>query len=133
MTRALVRARHVTHRRAFAALIAVAWLVSPAIALLHGAHAHRYCAEHQRIEEGSAPGGAETSSDARVTGDAAPRPEHDACPFVVAHQRRVTPPSPSTLALVPALAVKATRREVLPGYRPVPVLATAPKSSPPRG
>lgn len=127
--------------RACAAALAVLWLALPLLELLHaGEHAHRFCAEHQAFEElegelprapslaaqEAEPGGAEALESAARTGD-----EHEQCPLAWAEPRRAwLLVSASTPLTGEPQEVRPLRRTVWPGAA-VPLLALAPKASPP--
>jgi len=130
--------------RISAAALAALWLIVPLLSVFHGSHAHRYCAEHRAIEEAGAP---EVDAEP-VLAAYAPALDgqwliagsdeqgespalHRACPFVVAQQRHVASPPVNGSIRVSETAgrlVVQTARMVQPQ---VPLLAAAPKASPP--
>lgn len=119
------------------ALIAL-WLGVPLASLLHGAHAHRYCPEHQAFEElGEGDAGAAELAERLTLRASEPegteRVDHLACPFA---------PTRTDARWVEAQTGRELRLEVLAprsamalGFvaHPVPILAAAPKQSPPLG
>jgi hypothetical protein len=127
--------------RACAAALAVLWLALPLVELLHvGEHAHRFCAEHHAFEklEGEAPqapslaareaerGAAEALESAAGTGEA-----HEQCPLAWAEPRRAWRPASESIPLTgEPRALRPFRGAVWPGAA-VPLLALAPKASPP--
>ena len=120
-----------TPARVLALGIALLWAAVP---LLEGAHAgngHRYCAQHQALEELPASGAAR--SEPAATGfSVAPEDlaaEHRACPFAVATAGSICTETTATVAAAPASDAPAT-----PPAAPPPgaaVLDLAPKTSPP--
>jgi hypothetical protein len=115
-----------------AAVLAAMWLLSPLVSAVHGALAeHRYCARHGSFEEVGASSRAERWADdgpARVT--VAFAGEHHACAFgdvIPCGAARLAPPSgqapPCAGATPPVIASI--------DLSPIPILAFAPKSSPP--
>ncbi len=127
--------------RACAAALAVLWLALPLVELVHaGEHAHRFCAEHQAFEEaqGETPpapslaareverGAAEALELAAGTEEA-----HEQCCLAWAEPRRAWHlASESTPLTREARELRPLRGAVWPGAG-VPLLALAPKASPP--
>jgi hypothetical protein len=134
-----VRARTL-HQRFAAATLLVVWMGMSFSLLAHAdGHAHRFCAEHGTIEEGSgapvhAQGGGQGEGEGpalRALGSAAADPAHAECPLATLPTRdaltqRVAP----VFALSSAPAAAPPGRAV-PGHPPLSVLALAPKVSPP--
>jgi hypothetical protein len=130
-------------RRATAALLVGFWLAGLVGSIFHDAdHEHRYCSQHGTFEEaGARPTDAAAASAAAATpehdrsirsGDATLRGEgHESCAFAdlgvrapltdtaTVSQARPTPPAPA--AAPPVVHVAS----------PIPLLANAPKASPP--
>ncbi len=124
----------------------VLWSAAPVVQALHGSHSHRYCAEHQAIEEASAEGtsnvrgeGAHldlSKSEVAEVGVSASAVdllggEHQICPVCSTSRAGGCPIRSSLLAL--AIHWKPTtepsdRKLTL---RPIPPLTSAPKNSPP--
>jgi hypothetical protein len=123
-------------------LLAAVWLCVPLLALLHGGHAHRFCAEHGTFEEGATRSDAdgELRGPRAVDTDAAPLVDaghaelawgHEDCPLFGARPRQVPPgPFPDLLAegRAPALAQGSRGQLLEPQVAP---LIIAPKGSPP--
>jgi hypothetical protein len=136
-----------THRtatlRSFTATLLVAlWAMQPVVALLHSqAHAHRFCAEHQTFEETARGSGQWQSRRASSTAVMAAlradvgvdsiRSTHEACPLQSAGTRGAAQTTATVTAVVealtPSLLATAPQRSICS----VPILATAPKLSPP--
>ncbi len=126
-------------QRTCAAALAVLWLALPLVELLHaGEHAHRFCAQHHAFEEVEAPeapslaareverGAAEALESVAGAGEA-----HEQCPLAWAEPRRAwRPASESTPRAGEAREPRPFHRAVWPGAA-VPLLALAPKASPP--
>jgi hypothetical protein len=118
-----------------ATLLLAAWSWAFIGALFHGeADQHRYCAEHRTFEEAT-PEGTVTARPAGATdhvSDApAPAERHEACAFAE-HGVRGEPDALPTVVVAPAVTPPTPpillQRHVPP---PIPLLHTAPKSSPP--
>jgi hypothetical protein len=112
------------------------WALLPLASALHGAeHAHRYCAEHGAVEEASTGAGHAPGVDGPgwSAGDEAVESGHVACGFAFAH--RLADGAVTPRGAVHALASYAPDAAPLhPPHavaRGLPVLATAPKGSPP--
>ncbi|MCP3057360.1 hypothetical protein LXT21_01060 [Myxococcus sp. K38C18041901] len=124
--------------RACAATLAVLWLALPLVGALHsGEHAHRYCAEHRAFEELDDEGllasfarpGTESAvalADGEAGGDS-----HARCALAWAQARQVEfLPSGLLLTLPPSRQLLLLGESVGEGCG-VPLLALAPKGSPP--
>lgn len=128
------------HRRFGAAVLAAVWLVVPLLALLHGSHAHRFCAAHGTFEEAAHATGdglelaAVDATGPRVT-DAAPEGSvggHEACPLLGAWPRQgLKGTGPAWLDVVAAVTASRVVGQPLVPLQ-VASLAVAPKGSPPR-
>lgn len=134
--------RATTLGRCTAMLLIALWAAQPLGAFVHSeSHAHRFCPEHRTFEEAARGSGqlqaqwAErvptVSSRASALPDTA-RLTHEECTLVSARSRQdaltsdaVTVSEACLAASQPATAPPAH------GFSPLPVLATAPKSSPP--
>jgi hypothetical protein len=129
-----------TLRRYTATLLVALWVMPWVMALVHSQeHAHRYCLEHQAFEDTAWGTG---QSSARAIGDlpqvtavpapvGAPHLAHESCPLPSAGMRDEAP-NPEPLALITA-CLAASRPATAPprALSSLPILATAPKSSPP--
>ena len=124
-------------RRAIAALLAGLWLSGLVGSIFHGDRdEHRYCVEHGAFEEvGSKPADqaapvARASAELLAAGTAVPE-RHQECAFVDAGVR--TPLEQPSLhhVRVPAPASAAPTLTLATFAPPIPLLAFAPKSSPP--
>lgn len=132
-----------TFARLTATLLVTLWASHPMGALLHGkdAHAHRFCAQHQAFEEtasGKGQGAARLAAERGPLLTALPAAgvdaaslTHETCPLLTPGSRdealasRAEPPALERLAVSPPATAPPC---VAP---PLPVLATAPKASPP--
>jgi hypothetical protein len=127
--------------RLLALALAGLWVLLPVASALHdGDHAHRYCAEHGAVEEvgealasdgeGSAD---ESAGGLDVAGDGQGSEEHVDCAFAFVHglgdgAELVTAGPVVGDAEVASSGLSSGRR----GVRGLPVLAVAPKGSPPQ-
>ncbi|MDY7224836.1 hypothetical protein [Hyalangium rubrum] len=133
--------RAATFRRYTATLLVVLWGLPLLVALGHSEeHAHRYCQEHQTFEDMARSGGATVSLAAEATSrlmampastQGADRMAHESCPLLT------TSPRDEALTLEMHVVVSACLAVSRPATAPprplssIPILATAPKSSPP--
>lgn len=129
--------------RSYTAMLLVAlWALQPLVAVIHSLeHTHRFCPEHQAFEEtarGSGQGPARRSSGLpvlaafRMDGDVdAVLSAHEACPLQTASSRGDAHVSETSGGVSGRLdtSVQATAPPVC--LCSVPILAIAPKSSPP--
>jgi hypothetical protein len=135
-----MRSPAATSRRYTATLLVALWVLPWVMALVHSQeHAHRYCPEHQAFED-TAKGSGQAASQAQ--GDlaqltavpvptGAPQLAHESCPLPAAGLRDEAP-NPEPLAVISAcLAVSRPATAPPRALSSVPILATAPKSSPP--
>jgi hypothetical protein len=134
--------RATTFRRYTATLLVALWIMPVVAGLAHSQeHAHRYCPEHQTFEETVRGSGQVQSrlagnvpqlfSRLPDTGVDSTRPTHESCPLLTASTRDE---APAQVALILASAGLTTNHPATAPPRPltsVPILATAPKSSPP--
>jgi len=129
-----------TLRRYTAMLLVALWVMPWAMALVHSQeHAHRYCLEHQAFEDAAWGTG---ESVTQAVGDraqftsvpapaGAPHLAHESCPLPSAGIRDEAP-NPQPLALITTcLAVSRPATAPPRALSSLPILATAPKSSPP--
>ena len=129
-----------TLRRYTATLLVALWVLPWVMALAHSQeHAHRYCLEHQAFEDAARGTG---QSPARPVGDlpqlaavpssaGAPHLAHESCPLPSAGMRDEAP-NPEPLAVITAcLAVSRPATAPPRALSSLPILANAPKSSPP--
>jgi hypothetical protein len=113
------------HRRPARVLalgIALLWAAVPILDDAHAVNGHRYCAQHQALEELPAFGPARSEPDGLAA-------EHRACPFAVATVGSICPQTTATVAAAPTTGAPTT-----PPAAPPPgaaVLDLAPKTSPP--
>jgi hypothetical protein len=123
-------------RRAISALVVGVWLVGLIGSVLHGSsHEHHYCSQHKAFEEiaGAPSSGAATASESdtwRATPTAAAA-QHESCAFADLGVRApladdfrldVARPTPPPLAPPPVVVSVSIQ---------IPLLANAPKASPP--
>ena len=112
-------------------LVAAAWLAPVLHPWAHAGHAHRFCVEHQALEEAGAR--AAPASDVAAV-DALPAAldvdGHQACPLPSVAVARATAPEPQGLPGA-APAVAAVPDVGAPRPAPIAVLHLAPKASPP--
>jgi hypothetical protein len=132
------RRSHITptavHRRPARALalgIALLWAAVPILDDAHAGNGHRYCAQHQALEELPAfgPARSEPADNALSTAPDGLAAEHRACPFALATAGSVGRETTATVAAAPVSDAPAT-----PPAAPPPgaaVLDLAPKTSPP--
>ncbi|WP_224249065.1 hypothetical protein [Hyalangium gracile] len=129
-------------QRACAAILAALWLALPLLALLHSStHAHRFCPEHQALEELSREESAAPSQSARSGGErddvealsrgAEGEGPHERCLLAWIAPRQAGAPGARELVRTDEPRGPLGLRE-WHGLEPsVPLLALAPKSSPP--
>jgi hypothetical protein len=125
-----------------AALLVALWALHPVVAVLHAQeHAHRFCPEHQTFEEtarGSGQWQSRRSSSAPVLaalradlGRDSLRSTHEACPLQTAGTRGDVQTSERVSELAECLGTSLCATAPPGSLCSVPILATAPKSSPP--
>ncbi|NMO18993.1 hypothetical protein HPC49_46695 [Pyxidicoccus fallax] len=132
-----------TLARLTATLLVALWALQPLGALLHvrDAHAHRYCPQHQAFEEtanGKGQGVARLASERSpqltalpAAGTDAAGLTHETCPVLGSSSRdEASAPNEEPLILE-HLAVSRPATAPPSVAAPLPVLATAPKASPP--
>ncbi|KFE62174.1 hypothetical protein [Hyalangium minutum] len=124
------------------ALLVALWALHPVVTVLHAQeHAHRYCPEHQTFEEtvrGSGQWQSRHTQSAPVltalrgdTGRDSLRSTHEACPLQTAGTRGEMHVAEIVCEVAECLGTSLCATAP-PGSRcSVPILATAPKSSPP--
>ncbi|MCY1002375.1 hypothetical protein OWM54_35000 [Myxococcus sp. MISCRS1] len=124
--------------RACAATLAVLWLTLPLVGVLHSdEHAHRYCAEHRAFEElddagllasavRQGPGAEVALTDGEEDGDS-----HARCALAWAQARQAVFLPAGLLLTVPSSRPLLTLEESVGNGSGVPLLALAPKGSPP--
>lgn len=125
-----------------AALLVALWALHPVVTVVHAQeHAHRYCPEHQTFEETARGVGqwqSRHTSSAPVlaalrvdTGRDSLRSTHEACPLQTAGTNWGVETSVKVSEVAECLGTSLCATAP-PGSRcSVPILATAPKSSPP--
>lgn len=127
-------------RRYTATLLVALWVMPWMMALVHSQeHAHRYCLEHQAFED-AAWGSGESNLQAageRAQFSSVPAPvkaphlAHESCPLPPGGMRDEAP-NPEPLSIITAcLAVSRPATAPPRALSSLPILATAPKSSPP--
>ena len=126
-----------------AALIVFVWVGAPILSLVHVAHeSHNYCAEHQRLEEashGSTVADHVDSESSEIPAFAARNdanhssPEHEECSFGESFTRDTASSDATEFAFSAAAfaALVADPPKTFAGSS-IPLLLTAPKSSPPK-
>jgi hypothetical protein len=131
-----------TFRSLVATLLAALWGVQPLVAVVHSReHAHRFCAEHQTFEEtarGSGQVQSRRSSSVPVlaairteTDLDAVRSPHEACPLQTAGTRGAMQASQLVMEITTCLGTSVLATAPPRSLSSVPILATAPKLSPP--
>ena len=116
-----------------AAALAAVWLAMPALAAVHGAvDAHEYCAEHQAFEHRTVGSDSIGAHDDGVSvEDVAAQDRHDDCTFDDALLRdglRSALLAFDVARPCPTIALAGPRADAA---RPLAILASAPKTSPP--
>jgi hypothetical protein len=127
-------------RRYTATLLVALWVMPWVMALTHSQdHAHRYCLEHQAFEDAARgtgqvaahPQGDIPQLTAVPTPQGAPHLAHESCPLPSAGLRDEAPHSEAHAVITACLAVSRPATAPPRALSSVPILATAPKSSPP--
>lgn len=128
-------------RRFAGAALASLWLLLWMLPLLHASHQHRYCDEHQVVEDvtgGEATTAATASADADADASVHPSEaggdteKHAACSLLASQQRSLKLPEPSQAVAVRSHGILLAVLTAVGGFSPLSVLAAAPKSSPPQ-
>jgi hypothetical protein len=129
--------------RGYTAMLLVAlWAFQPLVTAIHSReHAHRFCPEHQTFEEtargtgrfqsrlaNSVPVLAALRADLGVD---SVRPTHDACPLLTASPRGDAQVSETVTVVGDYLSTSLLATAPPGSLCSVPILATAPKASPP--
>ena len=122
-------------QRPVATLLALLWLALPSLQVLHGEHAHRYCAEHRAFEE-VAPEDTEPAVAFAASGTALSVTDaeaaHSACALLGAQRGAGwAPRSAEVSESRAALLVPLRPGGRVPVAPPLAPLVTAPKASPP--
>jgi hypothetical protein len=129
-----------TSRRYTATLLVALWVMPWVMALVHSQeHAHRYCLEHQAFEDtarGSGQAVFQPTGDlpqltAVPSSQGAPHLAHESCPLPSAGMRDEVPTPEAHAVITACLAVSRPATAPPRARSSVPILATAPKSSPP--
>lgn len=121
-----------TFRSVLALALAGLWAVLPLVGALHDEdHAHRYCAEHGVLEE--APGGPGSSLREGISAAAAgDEGEHLSCAFdFLHHPEDGLEGAPGGVPVEEGAELSAAGLLAADGVEALPVLARAPKASPP--
>lgn len=121
--------------RISAVVVAVLWVLAPVLALLHDVNVeHVYCAEHGTFEEAGSTGrrsSPTTRETATLSEDARPEPAaHHACVLKSVQPHAGVAERVRSAGMQPRRA-EATVRLFTSHLSPIPILAVAPKSSPP--
>ena len=125
-----------------AALLVALWALQPVVTVLHAQeHAHRFCPEHQTFEEtarGSGQWQSRRSNSPPVLaalrvdlGRDSLRSTHEACPLQAAGPRGDAQTSETVSEIAECLGTSLCATAPPGSQCSVPILATAPKSSPP--
>jgi hypothetical protein len=119
-----------------AAILASLWIVAPVAAAVHAQlHEHRYCAEHATFEhdEAGERGAAAPEPHAVIAGaeDGAAEAAHEACAFTTFTSRAANGAPCHDAARVPVEHAPQAPPAHETDAPPIPLLLTAPKSSPP--
>lgn len=129
--------------RSYTAMLLVAlWALQPLAAVLHAReHSHHYCPEHQTFEEtarGAGPWQPQRASSPAVLaalraepGGEAALTAHEACPLLTASPRGDEHAPAARTVLVAPLSPGPPATAPPGSLCSVPILATAPKASPP--
>lgn len=131
-----------TFRSLIAMLLVALWGVQPLVAVVHSReHAHRFCPEHQTFEEtarGSGQFQSRRSSSVPVlgairaeTGLDSMRSTHEACPLQTAGTRGAAQTSQLVTEIATCCGTSVLATAPPRSLSSVPILATAPKLSPP--
>ncbi|MBN1204804.1 MAG: hypothetical protein JXB05_07765 [Myxococcaceae bacterium] len=133
--------RIATLRGYIATLLVALWGIQPLVAFVHAReHAHRFCPEHQTFEEtvrGVGPlqnlaSSTPVLSAIRIDiGVDSARTTHETCPLLTASTRGDALASEAVTSLTTRLATSLAATAPPTSRCSVPILATAPKSSPP--
>lgn len=116
-------------------LLAALWIAAPVAESVHAStHVHRYCAEHQTIEEVGEVSGSHQATASGLSQDAEAGESahgHQACALTQVDSRRgvLELPSSWVVSLMPEPPQPAAA--LSPSYPSVPLLSLAPKLSPP--
>jgi hypothetical protein len=129
--------------RGYTAMLLVAlWAFQPLVTAIHSReHAHRFCPEHQTFEEtASGTGRFQTRRANSVPvlaairadlGVDSVRPTHEACPLLTASSRGDAQASETVTVVADCLSTNLLATAPPGSLCSVPILATAPKASPP--
>jgi hypothetical protein len=129
-------------RRYTATLLVALWAFQPLVTAVHSReHAHRFCPEHQTFEETARGTGRFQSRRANSVpvlaavranlGVDAVRPTHEACPLLTASPRGAAQASETVTVVADCLSTSVLATAPPGSLCSVPILATAPKASPP--
>ncbi len=130
-----------TFRRSIAMMLVALWMLPLVAAVAHSReHGHRYCQEHQAFEEMTRSAGQSvlgttgealllTSVPAPAT--ATPPALHESCPLLTAGARDEVPSAELAYSFGERLDVSRPATAPPGALSSLPILATAPKASPP--
>jgi hypothetical protein len=129
--------------RSYTAMVLVAlWVFQPLVTVVHSReHAHRFCPEHQTFEETARGTGqlqSQRTNSAAVLAAVRAEPgvdsvlsTHEACPLLTASARGDAHPSERETTVADCLSTSLLATAPPGSLCSVPILATAPKASPP--
>lgn len=129
--------------RSYTAMLLVAlWAFQPLVTAIHSQeHAHRFCPEHQTFEESARGTGQSQSRRANnvpvlaairaALGLDAVLSKHEACPVLTASARGAAQTSETATVVADCLSTSLVSTAPPGSLCSVPILATAPKASPP--
>jgi hypothetical protein len=130
-----MRSLDIHSKQLIAAFLAALWLATPLIALSHSRHAHRYCPEHQSLEEAGSVANRQTlegtaTAEVVATGTAV-ADSHQLCLMVVCERPSLRLGRSSQVALI-VLEVGSVLQPKAAVHEPsFAALTRAPKHSPP--
>jgi hypothetical protein len=129
--------------RSYTAMLLVAlWAFQPLVTALHSReHAHRFCPEHQTFEETARGTGRLQTRRANSVpvlaalradlGTDSVRPAHETCPLLTASPRGDAQAAETVTVVTDCLSTSLLATVPQGSLCSVPILATAPKASPP--
>jgi hypothetical protein len=119
-------------QRFSALFVALLWCAAPVLALVHGsAEAHRYCAEHGRLEDAGDGGSGEDGAARRQIVDAQGTASHDDCAFSQTCRFGQTLIAFLLEACGTLEAPPLVQPQRDPAPPPIALISFAPKTSPP--
>ena len=122
-------------KQLIAAVLAVLWMATPLSALFHSRHVHRYCPEHQSLEEAGSVSNRQAQDETAVVEVAAAAVasaySHQQCQWAVCETRAVRVGNFSEVSFRVPDAGSAPQPNVPVQEPPFAALTQAPKHSPP--